>query len=567
MQTQYTKDQIASIECRFAVHCPTPNGSSKDLHVVKEIIHTKDGHKIPNVRLIEDFKRSYYITKKGSQNHKDKKEWELLSNLNEYKSTQTDLARNVAKAVGEFKYMNELRKTCRNPYIYGADIQSTALIKQRYQKQFPGLQTPFSVACFDVETDVLYGTEQIIMATISYGDRVFTAIQSSFLKGFGSNVIEQLQKKLDHYIGEYVKKRNIKWDVQIVDSEAAIVIECFNKAHEWKPDFVAIWNITFDMNKLLQALEKAHIDPKDVFSDPAVPHQYRFFKFKQGPKQKVTASGKVTPIKPAAQWHTVFCPSSFYFIDAMCAYKHIRISEAERQSYALDSVLEDRLGIRKLKFEEANKYRGLEWHQFMQEKFPLEYVIYNVFDCVSMEELDEVTSDLNLTLPMMSKTSDFENFKSQPRRLVDDLHFFCLENERVIGTTSDELSGDDDEETLDLKGWIITLPAHLVADNGLQVIEENPNLRTNIRGHVGDLDVAASYPNGECVFNISKETTKREICEVEGIPEYTFRSQGINLSGGRSNASEYCQTMFGLPTMDKMLAHYKTSKSVIEQVI
>ncbi len=567
MNPQYTKDDIAGVECRFAVHCPTPNGSSRDLHVVKEVIHTKDGHKIPNVRLVWDYKRSFWVTKKGAQNHKDKKEWELLENLNEYKTTQSDLARNVAKAVGEFKYANELRKTCRNPYIYGADILSTALIKRQYQKKFPNLQTPFGVACFDVETDVLYGTERIIMATLSYGSRVYTAIDSEFLKGYGPNVIEQLQKKLQHYIGEYVEKRKIKWDVQLVDSEAAVIMGCFNKAHEWKPDFVAIWNIAFDMNKVLQGLEKAGIDPKDVFSDPSVPRQYRFFKFKQGPKQKVTASGKVTPIKPAAQWHTVFCPSSFYFIDAMCAYKHIRISEAERQSYSLDSVLEDRLGIRKLKFEEANKYRGLEWHQFMQEKFPLEYIVYNVFDCISMEELDEVTSDLNLTLPMMSKTSDFENFKSQPRRLVDDLHFFCLECEppRVIGTTSDELEGDEDDETLDLKGWIITLPAHLVADNGLQIIEENPELRTNIRGHVGDLDVAASYPNGECVFNISKETTKREVCDVEGIPEIVYRAQGINLSGGRSNASEYCQTMFGLPTMDKMLTHYKASKNVIDQ--
>ena len=77
------------------------------------------------------------------------------------------------------------------------------------------------------------------------------------------------------------------------------------------------------------------------------------------------------------------------------------------------------------------------------------------------------------------------------------------------------------------------------------------------------LDVAASYPNNECVLNISKETTKREICDIEGIPEEVYRMQGINLSGGRTNAAEYCQTMFGLPTMDKMLHHYKASKNNI----
>jgi hypothetical protein len=43
-----------------------------------------------------------------------------------------------------------------------------------------------------------------------------------------------------------------------------------------------------------------------------------------------------------------------------------------------------------------------------------------------------------------------------------------------------------DEFTVGLDGWIVTLPAHLVDDNGMQVILENPLQMTNIRGHVGD---------------------------------------------------------------------------------
>ncbi|EKD22708.1 MAG: hypothetical protein ACD_84C00002G0001, partial [uncultured bacterium] len=288
------------------------------------------------------------------------------------------------------------------------------------------------------------------------------------------------------YIGEHVERRGIKWEVIFVEREVDIIKECFAKCHDWKPDFVAIWNINFDIPKVITALEKAGIHPKDVFSDPSIPPQYRHFRYKQGPTQKVTASGLVTPIKPSAQWHTVFCPSSFYFIDAMCAYRHIRTGNAEEPSYALDAILKKHNLGGKLKFEEADKYTKLEWHQFMQENYPLEYVIYNVFDCVAMEELDEVTSDLSLTLPLFSGCSDFENFKSQPRRLADNLHYFCLENGKVFGTTSDEMQSDLDKLSLGLEGWIITLPAHLVMDNGLKVILEDPNLCTNIRAHVGD---------------------------------------------------------------------------------
>ena len=60
-------------------------------------------------------------------------------------------------------------------------------------------------------------------------------------------------------------------------------------------------------------------------------------------------------------------------------------------------------------------------------------------------------------------------------------------------------------------------------------------------------------PNGECVFNISKATTKRELCRVEGVDEHTQRMAGINLSGGVTNSVEFCTEMYRMPTMAQML--------------
>jgi hypothetical protein len=170
----------------------------------------------------------------------------------------------------------------------------------------------------------------------------------------------------------------------------------------------------------------------------------------------------------------------------MCAYRHIRTGSPEEPSYSLDSILKKHNLGGKLTFKEADGFVKLEWHQFMQEMYPLEYIIYNVFDCISMEELDEITSDLSITLPLFSGCSDFENFKSQPRRLADTLHYYCLENKKVFGSTSDEMVTALDSKTLSLSGWIITLPAHLIAENGLQVIKEHPTARTTIRAHVAD---------------------------------------------------------------------------------
>ena len=113
-----------------------------------------------------------------------------------------------------------------------------------------------------------------------------------------------------------------------------------------------------------------------------------------------------------------------------------------------------------------------------------------------------------------------------------------------------------DKYTLGLDGWIVTLPAHLVLDNGLQVLDDYKCLRGNIRAHVADLDVSASYPNGGSVFNISKETTHKELCKIKGVSEATQRSQGINLSAGATNAVEFCTELFNVPSMETLLAAF-----------
>jgi hypothetical protein len=161
---------------------------------------------------------------------------------------------------------------------------------------------------------------------------------------------------------------------------------------------------------------------------------------------------------------------------------------------------------------------------------------------------------------MFSGCSDFENFKSQPRRLADNLHYFALSNKLVMACTSDQMAVELDKTTVGLDGWIVTLPAHLVMDNGLRNILENQHQATNIRAHVGDLDVSASYPNGGAVFNISRETTHKEIVSIEGVSEYQQRMQGINLSAGHVNAVEFCTNIFGLPALPALLEAFEAQR-------
>jgi hypothetical protein len=51
----------------------------------------------------------------------------------------------------------------------------------------------------------------------------------------------------------------------IVNTELDLILEVMKKAHIWKPDFMEVWNIGYDMNMMLNVLKKNNIKPEDVY--------------------------------------------------------------------------------------------------------------------------------------------------------------------------------------------------------------------------------------------------------------------------------------------------------------
>lgn len=84
---------------------------------------------------------------------------------------------------------------------------------------------------------------------------------------------------------------------------------------------------------------------------------------------------------------------------------------------------------------------------------------------------------------------------------------------------------------------------------------------TGIRAFVYDSDAVSSYPSCTQVANVSKRTTRKEICKVGDMEESVFRNQNLNLLFGPVNAVEYTTRMFGAPTLMNLLGHYDTRQA------
>lgn len=561
----FTRDDILTVECKHAVHCPTPRyllgQTQDDFHLVKEIVHLKDKRQIKRTRLVKNFKRPFFYTKEGFRNHKQKKETEHLSRLIKNECVQSQLQNRIVQALNLHHLAGQgIKRLFRSPYIYGADISSTTLMKERYLRHMEKVgvtPTKYTVAGLDIETDM--ETEEILMGTVSFKSDVLHIVDKAFLRGIADaeqRIHDMFQKHSQHLI----ESRGIELRVKIVDGPAEVLIEMIEQLHRWQPDFCSIWNIDFELPKFIATAQKYGIDMAQLCSDPSVPKPFRHFWYKVGARQKKTSSGKIMPKAMEEQWHTVITPASFQFVDAMAAFSANRAGQAKRQSYALARILEEeKTGVQKLSFPyiQAKTEDTGEWHVLMQQDYPIEYCVYNIHDPIVLEVLDEKTNDLAVTLPTFSKSSDLMNYASQPRRKIDEWYFEFLNNKQeVIGCASDQMRDELDAEIYDLAGWIITLQGW-TDETGLSAIKELPDFKTNIRLFAGDLDVSSAYPTNTCILNVSRATTKSEMIGVEGVDPYTTRMQGLNLSGGMTNSVEFCRRMLGLPDTRKLYSAFE----------
>lgn len=573
----------------------TDDSSKNDILLIKERIHNEDGRSKPNLRLIENQKRRFWTTKEEYKVHNTKKEYEELYKLNEHSCTQVNLRDSILKALSGKRYDPSIIVDKNSPFLYGADISTCASTVKEYEERYKGKMTAMSLAIMDYETNVLNDEHEIICGSITFKDRVHVAVVSSFL-GSIENKEQAISDMADEYLEKYIKERNLKIEVSVVDEPYEVVIKLMNSAHEWKPDILGFWNIAFDVNKMIDCLDKKYNELRDEFSelnkqkarskdeefikrtnvklkqlsklgdkvkisnvmsDPSVPRAFRSFKFEIDDYISVTESGKRKGKHFTKKWNVVKTPASFQFIDLLPLFRLIRTTESQRSSYALDDILKSMINITKMKFDGAKGLVRIDWHKEMQCSFKLEYVIYNVFDCISPELLDEFTKDVMFSLKGILGISEICKIGNNPKHTADELHYENLKKGRVISTTGSTMVTELDKCTPSTKDWIITLPSWLMhPDVGMKIIKDHPLIETNITSHNADLDIKSAYPSSEIALNVSISTRAFEVCGMKGITTENVKRIGLNLSGIEVNAVEIAKLTHGYPDYDKQLEDF-----------
>lgn len=523
-----------------------------DTLVVKEKIHYESGKIVPNLVVYKDYKRPFWITKKYYRNHKQKKEWEYLDRLDMHYANDSELVKEIMRklekpAFGKINY----RDVCKSPYVYGSDVSSLVLLKDQYRKKY-NLLTPLTSAFYDIENHPDTKVISISSASRRTSDdriEVFAVINVSALKKKVPNLAKAVKyallENLPDDLPKGFKPEMLHLQIVTVESEGDLILKFWKKMHQWGTDILASWS-THDIATFIDRMKELGLDPATILTDPDLPPELRDVYIKKDRTVKVTQSGKETIVDPEKQWHLYRSPARFYILDLMATYYYNRRGGKEVVGgYSLQNLLTKVLGYGKLKFKELTTLTDKYWHIYMLENHPVEYFAYNIWDELGMLFFNDVTKDTTFLLPTLVNRSLFDSYGLSSRLILDDFHFYALENNAVLGT---QVVGEDFGEGLGRDDWTVTLHPWMRAPTGKdRIIFEEGLLPNNIGFGTADEDVESAYPNATILMGLSKQTSKREVVNISGRSMHDIKRSSVSLLTGEISHGGYMRLMCSAP--------------------
>lgn len=580
------KERIVSKECKHATYV-THREELKDALIVKEWVTLDDGTRLPTIRVVEEFKRPYWVTKPHFRTHPDKIQFEDADKLDMFKVSQCQLRRDICFRLGSGNPTNPVKQLARSPYLYGLDQGPEVFLKYGYMAKWPEAFKPNHVAVIDAETDVNGIIDNrvqlpILWSHVDDGEIILFANKQWMYDemNFVNEVLAEYYLVRDEWIDKLKKKltnekdgkypewidlvAKMKVRVEVLDTHYNITKAMVDNLHLTQPDIVTGWNVFFDANVIDKSITYAGYDPAEIVSDPRVPYEYQYQYLKEGPRKKKMSSGREMDLEPQERWNTNLHAASWRMVDAMQTYWQLRKAKGkESGGYGLGAILDRQLGLGKLSYptEDSSIPPGtLHWHMEMQRVYKVRYSVYNIFDSLAVWVLDKKNNDLSSQISSLAGPTDYSNFNSQPKVNSNDMLFSVLKKRRkVICSTSDQMKDELDQKLLDKSGWIVTFPSYNVVDSGVFLFYDMPTIQSMINRYCADADVETTYPTAEIIQNLSKETTIAEPVRIAGTSPETQRKACINLTAGPVNSIELMQTVCNAPTMDQWLERARES--------
>lgn len=551
-------------ECKFVRWIPRSK-TNDDYHLLCLVHHYENGDAVKEMTLVKDYKRPIWITKKIHQKYKDKKEFEKIDRCDMILTTQSDLDKNVCKALGVNHSPYNVQMIKDSPYLYAYEVPSISFLKHKFMKLSNNYTTDYRVINLDIEFDVTEEFNDISIITLSMNGARHTAVLRRLYKDLyntDEEIIKAIREKDATDLPDTPAKRDTKiYNISVHDNDLDLLKTIFAILHTAMPDFVTIHNMAYDIDRIMERLDYWGYPAGDLFCDPSIPKELRRVVYKKAIPYKMKKGVKKS-IPMEEQWSSIDIIASFMIMDTMTGFAFVRQAAGKLVGgYGLQNLLLKHDCDGKLNYEDetSKSLSKKEWHAYMSSKKPVEYTIYANQDTAGMTNLENITEDFTQAIPIFAGISDYLRYNSSTHRAICNGYLENIDRGLVIGTTP---KNPTDRSYLGTRGWIKTLSSDLIQEEVGLEITNIPGLKTNVTANADDLDCVSSYPSDIQAANISSGTTRAEILKVGSFSPKKFKDNNINLISSNANVLEYSVNMLGLPNVLEVieLARQKKNK-------
>ena len=311
----------------------------------------------------------------------------IAEKLDQYEGTTkyTDLFKKNVRD-GNYKANMEFQKSRR---VFGSDIPINDFYRMRFAEQYKNTETPVSRAYLDIEVDVKLSPTDFPtngncpINAISYFEhdtkRLFTFLLNQKDVNPKSNEFcttvdnrafnEEFKGFLNETLGsEKVKDfklENIQTKVLTYDDELTLLKDLFGYINYTKPDFLMVWNMSFDIPFIINRILALGGNPKEIICIHDISPLYENCNYiVDSDHEDFSTKGDYADITS----YTVY-------LDQLIQFASRRRGGAQYRSYSLDYIGNEMAGVQKLHYENiAANVMELPYNDYRT------FVKYNMMD-------------------------------------------------------------------------------------------------------------------------------------------------------------------------------------------
>lgn len=394
-----------------------------------------------------------------------------IENLVEVKCKYRDINKTIAQKLDEYekttKYTELYKKNIRegkykdnavfqrSRRVFGSDIPINDFYRMRFAEQYKNTETPVSRAYLDIEVDVKLAPTDFPtngncpINAISYFEHntkhLYTFLlnqkdvnpkSNEFCTTVDNNKFNtEFKQFLDGALGSHEKVCDFKLDniqttILTYNDELTLLKDLFNYINFTKPDFLMVWNMSFDIPFIINRIKVLGGDPKEIICTHDVDPIYKHCDYiVDTDHEDFSTKGDYADITS----YTVY-------LDQLIQFASRRRGGAQYRSYSLDYIGNEMAGVQKLHYENIaanvtelpyNDYRTFVKYNMMDVlvqyciEFKADDILY-VFDksllnCTEYKKVHRQTIYLSNRATIMFKQfgnyvlgNNFNKFKAKP---------------------------------------------------------------------------------------------------------------------------------------------------------